>query len=59
MLSLAACAPNFAGPIDQPSRQPLIACDFDRLLITTVRCAMPGSAASVKGAGLPGKFSAR
>ena len=55
MLILAAWSANSGGPMVQPSRQPLIACDFDRLFTTTVRAAMPGSDASVNGTRRPGK----
>ena len=34
--------PESGGPISQPTRQPVIACDLDRLEIVIVRSAMPG-----------------
>ena len=41
------CSANAFGPIDQPIRQPVMAWDFDRLLMVAVRSAMPGRLAGL------------
>ena len=40
--SRSAWTISSSGPTSQPQRQPVIACDFERLATVTVRSAMPG-----------------
>ncbi|MNC56339.1 hypothetical protein D3C75_1059280 [compost metagenome] len=44
---LTRCPAMGLGPITQPTRQPLMAWDLDRLLIVAVRSAMPGRLAGL------------
>ena len=41
MPRLLKCSINSGGATAQPIRQPVMACDFDRLDTVTVRSAMP------------------